>query len=185
MGDKKQQEEIGKIAERLAGILVSIQQLQTHETAPKPVQPLNPMTAWDRTELLADVKRHMRMRDMRASLFDTDLVGEHAWNMLLFCFSERLQGEVPTVTAVCAAAHAPPTTASRHLQAMTDAGLLTRTPDPNDARRGYVELTEETEQQIHHFFDMARTVAQPTPLRSIMTGPVSELPVKERLAERR
>lgn len=183
MNPTEKQEEIDSIAERLAGVLASIQQLQARDGAQASHAAFAPSAGWDRAERLGEVRRQLRIRDIRSSLFDSDLVGEHAWNMLLFCFAERMAGVTPTVTAVCAASHAPPTTASRHLQAMTDAGLLTRSPDPNDARRGYVELSAESEQQIHRFFDMVRAIGAATPLRSIMSGSISDAPVMERSSD--
>lgn len=82
-------------------------------------------------------------RRLRAKFLSQSLFGEPAWDMLLalYCFSSR--GEKLSVSGLCYAADAPPTTALRWSQIMEQKRLIRRVPDIADARRHYLELTEE------------------------------------------
>lgn len=65
------------------------------------------------------------------------------WNILLDLFiSASEQRAVPTGDA-CLASSAPHSTGLRHVIALMESGYVTRTADPDDARRTLVGLTPE------------------------------------------
>ena len=89
------------------------------------------------------LRRLMKARERRAALFDPGLVAEPAWDMLLDLALARLCGERLSVTSVCIGSRAPMTTALRRIDDLVSQGLAARLPDPKDARRRFVELTDE------------------------------------------
>jgi hypothetical protein len=65
------------------------------------------------------------------------------WNILLDLFiSASEQRAVPTGDA-CLASSAPHSTGLRHVIALMESGYVTRTADPDDARRTLVGLTPD------------------------------------------
>ncbi len=71
-----------------------------------------------------------------------DLLGEPAWDMLLYLYAEGSDGGEVSVTSACHAAGCPLTTGLRHLARLEARGLLTREPDPFDGRRHILSMTE-------------------------------------------
>jgi DNA-binding MarR family transcriptional regulator len=52
------------------------------------------------------------------------------------------------VSSACHASFSPVTTALRHITILTERNIIVRRFDPRDQRRVYLELTEETKQEI-------------------------------------
>lgn len=109
-----------------------------------------PCTAADR---LAFVRRFIADRAQRARFFDRGWFSDPVWDMLLDCHLAQLLGREQTVSNLCIASGVSPTTALRHLQALTRAGLITRTPDRNDRRRIFVSLSDTGSQSMQSYFD--------------------------------
>ncbi|WP_208324932.1 MarR family winged helix-turn-helix transcriptional regulator [Novosphingobium sp. PhB55] len=108
------------------------------------------------TSFAADVERitHVRRlerfaerlykdRRKRSKHFDEDLFGEPVWDILLDLFICEGRGRPVSVTSVCIASGAPPTTALRYVSNLVAFGLLERRGDEGDARRVFVTLTEK------------------------------------------
>jgi len=90
-----------------------------------------------------DVRDAIRSRRMRDQVFDTaGLFEDPAWDMLLDLFAATLEGARVSVSSLCIAAAVAPTTALRWIGRMTEAGLFVRTPDPEDRRRAFIELSD-------------------------------------------
>jgi CheY-like chemotaxis protein len=102
-------------------------------------------------ELAARLRRCMRFERARAELFGRDMVAAPAWDMLLDLLNAQLRGERVSVSSLCVASGGPPTTALRRIADLQAAGLLTRTPDPKDRRRVYVDLTELGQARLDAF----------------------------------
>ncbi len=64
-----------------------------------------------------------------------------------------------SVSSLCIAAAVPPTTALRWITAMTESGMLVRRQDPDDARRVFIELSNETNAKLDDYF--AATASRP------------------------
>lgn len=88
------------------------------------------------------VRRLIRARRDRARFFPESLFADPAWDMLLDLAAARLEGKQVPVSSLCIAAAVPTTTALRWVRCLTDAGLIERQPDPSDARRSHVTLTD-------------------------------------------
>lgn len=102
-------------------------------------------------ELAARLRRCMRFERARADLFGRDMVAAPAWDMLLDLLDAQLRGERVSVSSLCVASGGPPTTALRRIADLQAAGLLTRTPDPKDRRRIFVDLTELGQARLDAF----------------------------------
>ena len=90
----------------------------------------------------AMVRRLLRLRRDRARFFPEALFADPAWDILLDLTASRLEGGQEPVSSLCIAAAVPTTTALRWVRSLTDAGLIERRPDPFDARRSHVGLTD-------------------------------------------
>lgn len=91
------------------------------------------------------------LRRLRQTHFSADLFADPAWDILLdLALAERQQRRV-CVSSLCIGAQVPTTTALRWIKHMTDSGWLVRMDDPLDARRKFVELSEETASKMLEF----------------------------------
>ena len=69
------------------------------------------------------------------------------------------RGRALSVTSLALSSQSPATTALRRIEDLIQCGLATRTPDPVDRRRSYVELTSEGAKRMQVFLEgFARTV---------------------------
>jgi DNA-binding transcriptional ArsR family regulator len=82
-------------------------------------------------------------RRRRNSVFDPELLGEPAWDILLDLFVAKVGAKRISVTSACIAADVPPTTALRWLTVLEQDGLIHRMNDEFDQRRTWVTLTDE------------------------------------------
>jgi DNA-binding transcriptional ArsR family regulator len=92
--------------------------------------------AWLATEELNERRR-------RNSVFNPELFGEPAWDILLDLFVAKVRARKISVTSACIAADVPPTTALRWLTVLEQHGLIRRMNDEFDLRRTWVTLTDE------------------------------------------
>lgn len=77
-----------------------------------------------------------------------NLFADPAWFILLDLFVRQHSGLDTGVSSACRASFSPVTTALRHIAIMTERNIILRRFDPRDQRRVYLELTEETKQEI-------------------------------------
>lgn len=93
----------------------------------------------------------LRERRLRAEMFDAELFGEPAWDILLDLFAAHEEYKEVSVSSLCIAAAVPSSTALRWIKALTDKGLLLRTADPDDGRKVYVALSVEAVAAMRSF----------------------------------
>lgn len=94
----------------------------------------------------------IKLRRMRDRFFPPDLFADPAWDILLDLKAAGQEGQHVSVSSLCIAAAVPPTTALRWITAMTDNGMLVRRQDPADARRVFIELSDETSAKLDDYF---------------------------------
>jgi DNA-binding MarR family transcriptional regulator len=94
----------------------------------------------------------IKLRRMRERFFPPDLFADPAWDILLDLKAAGQEGQHVSVSSLCIAAAVPPTTALRWITAMTDSGMLVRRQDPADARRVFIELSDETSAKLDDYF---------------------------------
>ena len=64
--------------------------------------------------------------------------------MLLDLTASRIEDKPVSVSSLCIASAVPATTALRWIKLMTDRGMLERRADSADARRIFIDLSDET-----------------------------------------
>jgi CheY-like chemotaxis protein/DNA-binding MarR family transcriptional regulator len=108
---------------------------------------------------LATLELLRRLQGARQTIFGDAVMPEPAWEMLAELMRARLAGERLSVTSLALSSQSPATTALRRIEDLVQCGLATRTPDPADRRRSYVELTPEGAKRMQVFLEgFARTV---------------------------
>jgi CheY-like chemotaxis protein/DNA-binding MarR family transcriptional regulator len=108
---------------------------------------------------LATLELLRRLQGARQTIFGDAVMPEPAWEMLAELMRARLAGERLSVTSLALSSLSPATTALRRIEDLIQCGLATRTPDPADRRRSYVELTPEGAKRMQVFLEgFARTV---------------------------
>lgn len=99
-----------------------------------------------------NLREIIKLRRLRDRFFQNDLFADPAWDILLDLKAAALEGQRVSVSSLCIAAAVPPTTALRWITAMTENGMLVRRQDPADARRVFIELSEETSAKLDDYF---------------------------------
>jgi len=77
-----------------------------------------------------------------------NLFADPAWFILLDLLVRQHQGLKTSVSSACHASFSPVTTALRHIAILTERNIIQRQYDPVDHRRVYLELTDETKEEI-------------------------------------
>ncbi|GHC74348.1 hypothetical protein GCM10010136_23470 [Limoniibacter endophyticus] len=90
----------------------------------------------------------MRFRELRPRFFKERLFSDPAWQMLLDLMENNLLEKEVSVSSLYIASGVPISTASRRLDDLEEARLVTRWDDPKDGRRQYVRVTAKAEQLI-------------------------------------
>ena len=82
------------------------------------------------------------------------LWGDPAWDMLLDLFVANEEGRRVNIVSACIGGCIPTTTGLRLVGQLIDAGLVVRTIDQNDRRKGMLGLTSETSSAMRHYLDV-------------------------------
>ncbi len=101
------------------------------------------------------VRSIIKQRRMRDNFFESALFADPAWDILLDLMAARLSGQTVSVSSLCIAAAVPATTALRWITSMTKNGMLERKSDPMDARRVFMDLSDETYAKLEAYLTKA------------------------------
>lgn len=118
---------------------------------------LQPSTDADRSgepsvdDLVALAGRISAVRAARKELLPAGKFGEPGWDMMLALYLATLAGQRMTVSNMCEASDAPPTTALRWLDRLIELDLVTKKSHPTDARVIYVTLQPDSEILVKTF----------------------------------
>lgn len=94
--------------------------------------------------IVGKLKRILKFRDLRASIFNQDdLFADPAWDMLLEIFVADLMQQKMPVSSACLGGRVPATTGLRWLKVLERCGFIYRSADPHDRRRVFVSLTPD------------------------------------------
>ena len=108
-------------------------------------------TIFDEASYTADVATTLAVKkavDLIEIAVAVNLFADPAWFILLDLFVRQHSALDTGVSSACRASFSPVTTALRHIAIMTERNIIVRRFDPRDQRRVYLELTEETKQEI-------------------------------------
>jgi FixJ family two-component response regulator len=103
-----------------------------------------------KVDLLARV---VKARALRARIFGDGLFSDPVWDMLLDLSIARLLGKRIFVTSLCIASGVPMATALRRIDDLEAGGLVTRVRDQADARRIFVDLTDDGFAKMQVYLD--------------------------------
>jgi DNA-binding MarR family transcriptional regulator len=94
----------------------------------------------------------VRRRRNRERLFGDGLFFDPAWDILLELFVAQTREQRLAVSELGVATAIPQTTTLRWLAQLEKSGLITRRPDPVDARRIFVQLTSKAFDAMQSYF---------------------------------
>jgi len=94
----------------------------------------------------------IRLRRARGHFLPDDLFADPAWDILLDLLRSEIAHQKVSVSSACIAASVPQTTGLRWLKALEQNGLVKREPDPLDARRTFVVLSEKASVAMRRYF---------------------------------
>jgi hypothetical protein len=83
----------------------------------------------------------------------TSLWSDPAWDMLLDLFIANEEGRLVNVTSACIGGCIPTSTGLRRVGQLLEAGLIQRTTDASDGRKGMLGLTVETTAHMRRYLD--------------------------------
>ncbi len=119
------------------------------KTAPKAAEARNGHGPTDRdtadpSVMLKKAEEAYSDRRRRERLFDehSDLLGDHAFDMMLYLLIGHLRRSAISVSNACYASGAPQTTGLRYVAKLEERSLVVRSDDPFDKRRQLLSLTE-------------------------------------------
>ena len=116
-----------------------------------------------RKELVRLACRIYDARRMRDRIFDRQLFGEPAWDMLLALYCLPARGERLGVTALTHAANIAQATGHRWQSILTSHGLIERGPSEVDARRQLLRLTEKGRKLLENYLTRLYYCDTPVP----------------------
>lgn len=111
-------------------------------------QPRRP-TRNDLTRLAAKIYDSRRARDR---IFNEQLFGEPAWDMLLALYVLPKRGIPLSVSSLAHAANVPPTTGLRWEKVLCEQGLIKRGPHSKDRRSQLIALTDTGRLLMDRYF---------------------------------
>ncbi len=109
-------------------------------------------------QLVRAIQAARRRRD---ALFAPELFAEPAWDMLLELYALHLEQKRVSVSSLCIAAYVPPTTALRWVAKLEEERLATRTEDPMDGRRTWIDLSAVGIERMERYFEMLPLASAP------------------------
>lgn len=110
----------------------------------------------------AFVRSIIRARRLRDQFFRCSLFADPAWDMLLDLMAAPFEENRVAVSSLCIAAAVPASTALRWIKALTDRGLFVRSADPQDGRRVYIELSDDTARALTAYLRAVQRMATAT-----------------------
>lgn len=141
-------DELNIILDRLANLEPGLMQLEVARQGKRCTRHDDAMP----DALISSSKAIYKLRRFRDELFGPDLFGEPSWDILLDLYMAHHSNRKISVTSACIAACVPPTTGLRWISILVEKGLLVRTQDPEDGRRHYLTLSDETVEKLGELF---------------------------------
>lgn len=92
--------------------------------------------------LASIARREHRKRLERQKYFESGILGEPVWDMMLDLFANHLEGKRVSITSLALASNIPGTTALRYIRILENREMIKRFDSNEDQRVTYVEMTE-------------------------------------------
>ena len=107
---------------------------------------------------LALAREIYKERERRRDYFEVSLFGEPGWDIMLDLFIAECEGKSLSISAACAGAGVPSTTALRWIAVLVDKSLIARFEDESDQRRRFVMLTEQGKRAMRAYLENSRRI---------------------------
>jgi DNA-binding MarR family transcriptional regulator len=114
------------------------------------------LNSGQRQQLHEDAVREQRRRSLRRKLFEPNLFGEPAWDILLALYVIDHVERRLSIAQLTAVTHVPLTTALRWLAHLEEQDLVSRSIAPSDHRIVLIELTRCGRRAMEAYFSRAR-----------------------------
>ena len=125
------------------------------------------VTSLEQRHILCERARQIRYsRDLRAELFDQNIFGEPAWDILLALYTIDGDRRRLNTRELCELASVALTTALRWLDSLEEQGMVSRAPNPFDQRMVYVELADKGRTAMDHYLSQMRS--------AVLFGPIGD-----------
>lgn len=99
-------------------------------------------------ETIRFVREIMRLREQGAKMFPECHFADPQWDILFDLYATEIAQQRTSISSVCVGANVPMTTGLRHLEIMVKQGTVVRYPDPRDARRVFVRLSDDARERM-------------------------------------
>lgn len=93
-------------------------------------------------------KNLLRLARERTLVLGRKYFDDPSWHALLDLYVRESEGRLTSITSACSGSLAAETTALRHIEVMTNDGLLVRMPDAADKRRIWIGLARRTRENL-------------------------------------
>lgn len=87
------------------------------------------------------IRRLMAFRRQRDAVLPQVAGTDANWVILVELYLAAIEERRESISSLCVASGAPSTTALRYIKSLTDSGMVTREPDPEDGRRVFVSMS--------------------------------------------
>jgi len=114
-----------------------------------------PPEGFDDSDTAGRVGRILKLRTSRRRIFDAELFGEPAWDMLLQLYDAQLRGRTHCIADLCAASGIPPSAALRWIQCLVDGNWISKRCDPCDRQHVIVSLSPKGADAMQRFFSQS------------------------------
>ena len=138
------QEKISDLKQQMALLARQLLDISENTTSDKIDGEVVCLEQFVRGQLISEIA----FRKRRNTMFSDGLFAEPAWDMLLDLALARIEKRRISVSSLCIAASVPTTTALRWIKTLLSDGLITREADREDRRRHFVNITDQTYDQI-------------------------------------
>lgn len=108
-----------------------------------------PMGTYDKETIATrKAKSLLKIAYQRTVTISSKYFDDPSWHALLDLYVQESEGKMTSISSACTGTLAAPTTALRHIEVLTNDGLVVRIPDPDDKRRVWVALARDVREKL-------------------------------------
>jgi len=97
-----------------------------------------------------------KIRRTRSKFFEPWVLASPTWDILLELALAALEGEIVSISSICALTEFPTSTALRHVRLLEVAGMISRETDQADRRRALLRIEPDALSTMQRYFEAAR-----------------------------
>lgn len=97
-----------------------------------------------------------KIRRTRSKFFEPWMLASPTWDILLELALAALEGEIVSISSICALTEFPTSTALRHVRLLESAGMISRETDQADRRRALLRIEPDALSRMQRYFEAAK-----------------------------